>query len=69
MIFSGSEDFAEVSARVPATMLILGCAVSDPEAVYTHHHPKVVFDESAMAYGAAAYAGVALGYTSRQSAK
>ena len=69
MIFSGSEDFAEISARVPATLLILGCAVSDPEAVYTHHHPKVVFDESAMAYGAAAYAGVALGYTSRQSAK
>lgn len=65
MIFSGSEDFAEVAARVPSTMLILGCAVSDPEAVYMHHHPKVVFDESAMVYGAAAYAGTALGWLAK----
>lgn len=69
MIFSGSEDFAEVAARVPATMLILGTAVSDPEAVYMQHHPKVVFDEGAMVYGAAAYAGVALGWLAKHAAQ
>lgn len=67
MIFSGSEDFAEVATRVPATMLILGCAVNDPEGIYMHHHPKVVFDESAMVYGAAAYAGAALGWLDKHA--
>lgn len=65
IIFSGSEDFAEVSARVRATMLILGCAAG--EDCYTHHNPKVTFDEDAMAYGVAAYAGAALGWLGANS--
>ena len=66
MIFSGSEDFAEVAAHVPATMLILGCAVDQEDKIYMQHHPKVVFNESAMPYGAAAYASAALGWLARQ---
>lgn len=58
IIFSGSEDFAEISAQVPATMLMLGCAAGAD--FYSHHNPKVCFDEAAMPYGAAAYAGCAL---------
>lgn len=56
--FSGSEDFAILSEKVPATMLILGCAVEGE--IYDHHHPKVQFNEQAFVVGAAAYAHCAL---------
>lgn len=48
----GSEDFAEISRAVPSLMLSL--AAGDPGVPL--HHPKAVFDEACLPYGAAALA-------------
>jgi len=59
---SGSEDFAYISQRIPTLMLAL--SAGDARKGYTHalHHPYTRFDEGALPYGAAAYAGMALAY-------
>lgn len=58
----GSEDFAYVSQEIPTVMMSL--AAGEPQNGYTYplHHPKVMFDESALPYGAAAHAWVAMQY-------
>lgn len=53
---AGSEDFAVISRKVPSVMLAL--AAGDPKVAL--HHPKVVFDESAMPYGVAALTAAVL---------
>lgn len=52
----GSEDFAFVSREIPIVMLAL--AAGQPQAGYTFpgHHPKVRFDETVLAKGAAVFA-------------
>lgn len=55
-----SEDFGFVAERVPSAFFMVGCKVDGCEA--QHHNPKVLFDESVLAYGAAAYAGCAYGW-------
>lgn len=45
-----SEDMAKVSLEVPTAYLILNCKVEGND--YSHHNPKVLFDEEAMTYGA-----------------
>ena len=52
----GSEDFAYVSRKVPTLMLALAGGRPEQGYCFPLHHPKVVFDESALPYGAAAYA-------------
>jgi len=56
----GSEDFAAVSRQVPSIMLAL--SAGEPKNGYTLplHHPKVMFDESALPIGSAVYAWFAL---------
>ena len=54
----GSEDFAYISQQVPSVML----AVCAGNSEYPLHHPKVVFDEESLPYGAAAYATAAVEY-------
>ena len=54
----GSEDFAYISQQVPSIML----AICAGNPAYPLHHAKVVFDEDALPYGAAAYASVAVEY-------
>ena len=63
---SGSEDFACVSHEIPTVMLAL--AAGHPNDGYTHglHHPMTRFDENALPYGAAALAGLAARYLSRE---
>lgn len=58
----GSEDFAYVSQKIPTVMLSL--AAGEPKNGYTYplHHPKAMFDESALPYGAAALVRVAMEY-------
>ncbi len=55
----GGEDFSEITQRVPALVLKLG--VGSPKEGYVHpiHHPSAMFDETALAYGAALYANIA----------
>ena len=57
----GSEDFSYVSRKVPSIMLALSAGEKDKGYLHPLHSPKVRFDESALPYGAAAYAAFALG--------
>ncbi len=58
----GAEDFSYVLARVPGAMAFLGARPPevDPATAPQNHSNRVVFDESAMAVGAALYAAVAV---------
>ncbi len=60
----GSEDFSYISSAVPSVMIAL-CAGSGEDG-YPLHHPKVVFDENALCYGATAYATIALANNSEK---
>lgn len=51
-----SEDFAEVTTRVPGVFLRLSMGSIEEGYQYAGHHPKVTFDEQAMPAGAATYA-------------
>ena len=53
----GSEDFAFVASRVPATSLSF--SLSPEGAKYPQHHPKAVFEDDVLYRGSAAYAYVA----------
>jgi amidohydrolase len=58
----GAEDFSYVLQRVPGSMVFLGARPDgvDLATAPMNHSNRVVFDEAAMAVGAAFYAGVAL---------
>lgn len=55
-VTAGSEDFAYISQEIPIVMLAL--AAGEPKDGYTYplHHPKVTFDEKALAVGSVVYA-------------
>ncbi|HYN69419.1 MAG TPA: M20/M25/M40 family metallo-hydrolase, partial [Candidatus Eisenbacteria bacterium] len=58
----GAEDFSYVLQRVPGAMVFLGgrSPDEDPAKYADNHSDRVVFDEPAMAVGAALYAEVGL---------
>ncbi len=56
----GSEDFAEVTQKVPA--VFMGIGAGGPEPIYhqgASHHPKVVWNEDVLPLGTAVLAGCA----------
>jgi hippurate hydrolase len=57
-----AEDFSYVLQQVPGAMAFIGgrLAGQDPATAPTNHSNRVVFDEAAMAIGAATYSAVAL---------
>ncbi len=57
---TGSEDFAYFSQEVPSIMLALAGGKVADGYIYPQHHPKVMFDENALAFGTAVYAWNAL---------
>ena len=57
---TASEDFAFVSQEVPSIMLALAAGTPKDGYIYPQHHPKVRFDEAALAGGSAVYAYVAM---------
>jgi hippurate hydrolase len=59
-----AEDFSYVLQRLPGAMAFLGARPPglDPLTAPQNHSNRVVFDESALAVGAATYAAVALRY-------
>lgn len=61
----GSEDFAYVSDKVPAVMMIISAGNSMDGYTLPVHHPKVVFDENVLSVGAAGYAVAALSWLSK----
>lgn len=58
----GSEDFSYVSQQIPTLMLGLCAADARVSAPYPVHHPKLVLNEDALPYGAAAYASSAIAW-------
>lgn len=59
---TGSEDFAYFSQEVPSIMLAITGGKPQDGYCYPTHHPKAVFDENVLAYGAAVYAYNAMKY-------
>lgn len=53
---SGSEDFAEIAARVPSTFFVVGGGTPEDGCNVSLHNPAIQFREEALIYGAAAYA-------------
>lgn len=51
----GSEDFAEVSLKVPSVAMFLAAGSTKDGYNYPAHHPKVTFDEKALPIGTAAH--------------
>lgn len=54
----GSEDFSYISHALPSLMLAVAAGGISEHPL---HHPAVVFNEDALPYGAAVYAGFAIG--------
>ena len=54
-----SEDFAEISQRVPSAYYILGAGPEDPKQRLGQHNPKILFNENVLPVGAAIYAQIA----------
>lgn len=58
----GSEDFAEISSRIPSGFFMLGAGHPDPEKRLGQHNPRVEFNENILPVGAAIYAQAAMDY-------
>jgi amidohydrolase len=46
-----SEDFAEYSARIPATFIFLGCGNPEKKTDIAHHNPAFNIDEDVLPLG------------------
>ncbi|MBR7098140.1 MAG: amidohydrolase, partial [Clostridia bacterium] len=57
---AGSEDFAYISHEIPTIMLAMAAGNPKDGYLYPLHHPKVLFDEKVLPFGAAIYAFVAM---------
>lgn len=56
---TGSDDFALFADKVPASYFLIGAKV-DSDIIYTHHNPKVCFNEQVLPIETAVYACVAM---------
>ncbi len=57
---SGSEDFANITHEAPSLMVALAAGRPRDGYDFPAHHPKTIFDETALPVGAAVYAVMAL---------
>ena len=66
----GSEDFAEVTQKVPS--VFMGIGAGGPEEIYNRagsHHPAIVFNEEVLPLGAAVLAGCAANWLEKHGVK
>lgn len=56
----GSEDFAEITDKVPGAYYMLGAGPEDPAKRLGQHNPKIEFNEDVLSTGAAIYAKTAI---------
>ena len=56
-----SEDFAFISEKCPSLTVALSAGRREDGYAFPLHHPRALFDEAALPYGAALYAAFALG--------
>jgi hippurate hydrolase len=63
----GAEDFSFVLQRVPGAMFLIGARPEglDPVTAPMNHSNRVIYEETAMASGAALYAAIALSHADR----
>lgn len=63
----GSEDFAFISDSVPSCFGFYGAGVADESKRFPGHNPNIIFDETCIPYGAAAYAAFAKAWLDKNS--
>ena len=63
--FMGSEDFAVISAKIPASYFVVGAGVEDQSKWKGQHNPKILFNEKALPLGAAMYAKIAMDWLAK----
>lgn len=63
----GSEDFAEITDRVPSAYFMIGAGPADPQRRLGQHNPKVEFNEDVLSIGAAIYAQAAADYLAKHA--
>ena len=52
---SGSDDYAEITSRIPSAYFFLAAGIDDATQ-YPSHHPAVRFNEDVLSLGSAIYA-------------
>lgn len=62
----GSEDFAEITERVPSAYYMIGAGPEDPEKRLGQHNPKIEFNETILHMGAGIYAKTAMDWLKKQ---
>ena len=65
----GSEDFAEITDRVPGAYYMIGAGPEDPAKRLGQHNPKIEFQESVLSTGAAIYAKMAIDWLEEHTKK
>lgn len=55
----GSEDFAEITDRIPGAYYMIGAGSENPKKRLGQHNPKIEFNEDVLSIGAALYAKTA----------
>lgn len=63
----GSEDFAEITQRVPSAYYTIGAGPEDPTKRMGQHNPKIEFNEDILSVGAAIYAQAAMDWLAENS--
>ena len=56
----GSEDFAEITEKVPSSYYMMGAGPADPTKRLGQHNPKIEFNEDVLSMGAAIYVKTAM---------
>lgn len=56
----GSEDFAQITDRVPVAYFMMGAGPKEEAKRLGQHNPKVEFNEDVLSIGAAIYAKAAM---------
>ena len=63
----GSEDFAEITQRVPSAYYTIGAGPEDESRRLGQHNPKIEFNEDILSVGAAIYAQAAMDWLEENS--
>lgn len=63
----GSEDFAEITDKVPASYYMMGAGPEDPAKRLGQHNPKIEFNEDVLSTGAAIYTKAAMDWLEKNS--
>lgn len=62
----GSEDFAQITQKVPSSYYMMGAGPADEKKRYGQHNPKIEFNEDVLCLGAAIYAQTAIDWLKEQ---